>query len=106
MASLEELFIDIHIPFDCEFLVAENSSVMDEDYLEVTLTEVYHVHLSGPLQKYRVGTWRSGAGITWSTAPFYQRRGDLQGMTMKAAIVADVGVLSTTIISIHFPGFK
>jgi hypothetical protein len=91
--SLEELFIDIHIPFDCEFLVAENLGLMDEEHLEVTLTKVYHVHLSGPLQKYQVGTWSSGAGIIWSAVPFYQRRGDLQGVTIKAAIVADVSVL-------------
>lgn len=102
MTTIEELFINMHIPFDCEFLVAENSSVMDEEHLEVTLTEVYHVHLSGPLQKYRVGTWNSDAGITWSNVPFYQRRGDLQGITIKAAIVADVGILSMTIIIFLF----
>jgi hypothetical protein len=95
VTSLEEFFIDVHIPFDCEFLIAENSNVRDEEHLELTLTEVYRVHLSGPLQKYRVGNWSSGAGITWSTVPFYQRRGNLQGITIKAAIVADVGVPST-----------
>jgi hypothetical protein len=102
VTSLEELFRDIYIPFDCDFLVAENSSVMDEEDLEVTLTEVYHVQFSGPLQKYRIGNWSSGTGITWSTVPFYQRRGDLQGIEIRAAIVADVGVLSTTVIISHF----
>jgi hypothetical protein len=95
VTSLEELFTDIHIPFDCEFLVAENSSVTDGDRFEVAVTEVYQVHLSGPLHKSRVGNWSSESGVTWSTVPFFQRRGDLQGIVVKAATVADVGVPSS-----------
>jgi hypothetical protein len=104
VTSLEELFINVHIPLDCEFLVAEDTSAPDGDHFEMAVTEVYHVYLSGPLQKYRVANWSFDSGVTWSTLPFLQRRGDLQGITIKAATVADVGAPSShLILSSPFP---
>jgi hypothetical protein len=97
--SLEKFFEDIHIPFECEFLVAEMLYRDDDEGTEVSLTEVYRVQPTQELQKYLVGNWSSGAGLAWSTVPFYQRRGDLHGLTVRAAIVADVGTGQCTSVS-------
>jgi hypothetical protein len=71
-----KLLTAIHIPLDCPFLVAEQVNT------DVSLTEVYHVHLTRPLQEYQVGNWNSVRGIAWSVT---QRRRHLQGVTIKAA---------------------
>jgi hypothetical protein len=77
-ASLEEFFTDINIPFDCEFLVAQ------PEYGDiVTLTEVYRVSPTLPLQTYRFGNWTPGDGLTWPSQGFYQRRNNLQGLLLK-----------------------
>jgi hypothetical protein len=89
--SVEKFFADIHIPFDCEFLVGEILNEAGPGDMDVSLTEVYRVQTTQGLQKYRAGTWSFGTGLAWSTVPFYQRRSDLQGITIRAAIVADVG---------------
>jgi hypothetical protein len=80
--SLEDHFTDIHIPLSCEFLVAQH--LVGKEL--VTLTEVFHVHEAGPLQTYRRGSWRSSHGFTWSTVPFGERRGDLQGALVHSGI--------------------
>jgi hypothetical protein len=77
-SSLEDFFIDINIPFDCEFLVAQTEG----DHVFV-LTEVYRVSPSLPLQTYRFGNWTPGGGLTWPSRGFYQRRNNLQGITLK-----------------------
>jgi hypothetical protein len=77
-SSLEELFTDINIPFDCEFLVAQPGS----DNV-VGLTEVYRVRPTLPLQTYRFGNWTPGGGLTWPSRGFYQRRNSLLGITLK-----------------------
>jgi hypothetical protein len=79
--SLEEFFTDINIPFDCEFLVAQ-----PEDGDVVTLTEVYRVSPTLPLQTYRFGNWTPGGGLTWSSQGFYQRRNSLQGIGLHVAV--------------------
>jgi hypothetical protein len=95
VTSLEEFFIDIHIPFDCEFLVAEKSNAAGEGVM--SLTEIYRVQPTQLLQTYRLGNWSSATGLTWSTVPFNQRRGDLQGVTIKAAVRADVRKTTNTL---------
>ncbi|KDR23150.1 hypothetical protein L798_15232 [Zootermopsis nevadensis] len=92
--SVEKFFADIHIPFDCEFLVAEIVDVPGKGGTSVALTEVYRVQPAQPLQKYRAGNWSPPTGLAWSTLPFHQRRPDLQGITIRAAIVAD-GIFAT-----------
>jgi hypothetical protein len=49
--SLDKFFKDIHIPFDCEFLVAEMLYRDDDEGTEVSLTEVYRVQPTQALQK-------------------------------------------------------
>jgi hypothetical protein len=84
--SLEEFFDKIYVPFDSEFLVAKSSSRSRSKSQKVTLTEVFNVHSTQPLQKFRIGAWSSGTGLTWFMAPFVQRRRHLHGIVIKGAV--------------------
>jgi hypothetical protein len=86
LVSLEECFAKTFIPFDYEFVVAQSSSGSTDGVLQVSLTEVYHVHFTLPLQMFRIGNWSSATGLTWSSVPFAQRRTDLHGIVIKAAL--------------------
>lgn len=77
-ADIDDVFRDFDIPFDWEFLVAQQDG-------QVSLTEVYRLQYLQPLQKYRLGTWSSAGGFVWTTASFITRRGDLQGFTITGA---------------------
>jgi hypothetical protein len=90
MTSLEDFFADIYIPLDCEFLVAQRSNGTEEGDLEVLLTEVYNVHPTRPLQINPVARWSSNSGLKWSEISFLERRADLQGISLKAAVFNDV----------------
>jgi hypothetical protein len=76
--SLEQFFTDIHIPFDCQFLVAQPQN----DHFFV-LTEVYRVSPTLPLQTYRFGNWTAGGGLNWPSQGLYTRRNNLQGHTIR-----------------------
>ena len=68
---------DVNIPFDCEFLVAQQA-------LEnVTLSEVYRVSPSHPLQYHQFATWSPGEGLVRTSSSLYRRRNNLQGMILK-----------------------
>ena len=88
--SLEDYFSDIHVPVNCEFLVAQEQHVGKDKCFDVTLTEVFRVHWTHPLQTYSLGTWSSCDGFTSSTVPFDKRRGDLQGAVMQSGIYSAV----------------
>jgi hypothetical protein len=74
-------FSDIYILLDCEFLVAQRSNRTEDGDLEVSLTEVYSVHPTRPLQINPVARWSSKSGITWSEASFLDRRADMHGIS-------------------------
>jgi hypothetical protein len=84
VTSVEEFFSDVYIPLDCEIIVAEVPTGPGESDRTVTLSEVYHVHPTSPLQKHRVGCWTPDGGLTYTSLPFYQRR-NFHGITLKAA---------------------
>jgi hypothetical protein len=90
ITSLEYFFSDIYIPLDCEFLVAQRSNGTENGDLEVSLTEVYSVHPTRPLQINPVARWISNSGLTWSDVSFLERRVDLQGISLKSGMVHDV----------------
>lgn len=79
---LDEFFNDVHIPFDCEFVVVQPAA--DEVAI---LTEIYRVGPSFPLQNYPFCTWSAGAGLVCTDMDFYQRRHSLQGLTLKTAFI-------------------
>jgi hypothetical protein len=89
MTSLEEFFADVYIPLDCEFLIAQRSGRTGEEP-EVSLTEVYNLHPSRQMQTNFVAKWSSKEGLTWSEVSFFERRGDLRGISLKSAMIHDV----------------
>lgn len=85
--SLEEFFAGTYIPFNSEFLVAQTSpGSRGRGVVDASLTEVYHVHPTLPLQIFRIGNWSSVAGLSWSSVPLVRRRGDLHGTLIKGAL--------------------
>jgi hypothetical protein len=86
---MEEFFADIYIPFDSEFLVAQHSSGVVNDNYEVSLTEVYRIRDTLPLQQYRVANWSAVNGLSWTTARVQQRR-DLQGVVIRCVFIPEV----------------
>ena len=82
-ADIDHVFRDFDIPFDYEFLVAQQEG-------QVSLTEVYRLDQHHPLQKYRLGTWSSEGGFVWTATLFTTRRGDLQGYPITGAAYPQV----------------
>jgi hypothetical protein len=89
--SLEEFFRDVYIPLDCQFLVAHPQDT------DVVIREVYHVARNFPLTKNYFGIWSQERGIAVTTISFFERRNDLQGMTMKAATMTVSNVITTCV---------
>jgi hypothetical protein len=88
--AVNDFFADVHIPLDCEFLVAQRSNGTEDGDVKFSLTEVYRVHPTRPLQAHRVANWSSASGFTWSTIPACHRRRDFQGIVLKGAFITDV----------------
>jgi hypothetical protein len=80
-STLEKLFLDINIPFDCEFLVA----LQEDDH--IVLTEVYRVSQAYPLQTYHFGNWTVSRSLIGPTMGFSKRRNDLQGLVLKTGTI-------------------
>jgi len=91
-ADIDHVFREFDIPFDWEFLVAQQEG-------QVSLTEVYRLQELQPLQKYRLGTWSSAGGFVWTTTSFITRRGDLQGYQITAAAYLQVSLYRRKISS-------
>ena len=79
-SSLDEIFDDVDVPFDCEVVVVES-----RDTDKVELTEVYRITEGGPLMKDHYGTWEP-QGLKVNTKYLYERRKNLKGLVIKAAM--------------------
>jgi hypothetical protein len=86
---LDESLKGTYIPLDCHFVVARST-----DTGTVTFTEVYHIGRNHRLQELRLGEWDPARGPSWTNVSFYRRRRDLQGVTIKAAVISDVSMIS------------
>jgi hypothetical protein len=86
-----EGFETVYIPFDCDFLVAHGPNEMTTGRLEVPVLEVYHIVPQGSLQIHRIGVWMGSDGFTWASSSYFGRRGNLHGVTIKAAVYPQVG---------------
>jgi hypothetical protein len=75
--SVGNVLSDLHVPFNCRFLVAQSEGDT------VRLTEVYRVTANHPLTLNHHGIWKKGYPMS-SQASLYERRNDLQGLVMKA----------------------
>jgi hypothetical protein len=95
---LEEFVVDIHLPFDCEFLVVQRSA----ETPVISLTETYHVLYNSSLQTSCVANFTPGIGFSWSSLSFFARRKDLQGITIKGAVIPYVRIHLHIIIIKHF----
>jgi hypothetical protein len=76
---MEDLFTDVYIPLDCVFLVAR-----EDPTGSVTLQEVYRVNRTMPLVSLQVAVWSPQFGLFWDNRPLYERRNNLQGVTIRA----------------------
>lgn len=87
LEQVEEYFGKMYVPLDCQFIVAqpgENGAV--------TFTEVYHIGKNQRLMTFKLGEWVPKRGSVWTNTTFYTRRGDLQGVSINAAVISDVSM--------------
>jgi len=80
--SLEFVFRAVNIPFDWEFVVAQQEETMQ-------LSEVYRINATFPLEVHRVGNWSLATGLQWTNTPLYRRRKNLRGVELRIT-TADV----------------
>lgn len=76
--TLESLFTDVYVPFDCLFLVA-----LEDRKGNVTLMEVYRVNRTTPLLSLQLAVWSPKFGLLWDKTSLYERRSNLHGVTLK-----------------------
>jgi hypothetical protein len=81
--SVDNVLGDLHVPFNCRFLVAR---IADDT---AHLKEVYRVTANHSLTLNHHGTWKKGYPLS-SKVTIYKNRSDLQGIVMKA-ITLNVG---------------
>lgn len=74
--TLDDLFVDINVPFHCEFLV-----VHKEDGQNFVFTEVYRVDRSLPLRTHQF------ANLSYLARGLIKRRPDLQGLVLRSAVI-------------------
>jgi hypothetical protein len=88
---LEDIFQQLFIPLDCEFLVArwlKNGNVQ--------LKEVYRISPNFDLEEHSVGNWSLQQGLYWKVIGFYKRRKNLRGLELR------VGVSEVRLCTFHF----
>jgi hypothetical protein len=76
--TLESLFTDVYVPFDCLFLVAR-----EDQKGNVTLLEVYRLNRTTPLLSLQLAVWSPKFGLLWDKRLLYERRNNLHGVTLK-----------------------
>jgi hypothetical protein len=74
-----------YIPLDCQFIMAV--PIVSGS---VVFTEVYHIRRDHRLQTVKLGEWHPASGPGWTNLSFYNRRRDLQGVAINAAVISDV----------------
>jgi hypothetical protein len=79
--KIDAFFADIDVQVDSEVFVAHRP----KDYVQ--LTEVYRVRNGYPLQKYGFGTVSDRYVLETTNVAFYERRSNLQGLTMEALTI-------------------
>jgi hypothetical protein len=92
-AELLEQHLDgTYIPLDCQYIVARPT-----EKGAVIFTEVYHIGRKHRLQQLKLGEWDPERGPSWTNVSFYTRRRDLHGVTIKAAVISDVSMISIAV---------
>ena len=88
--SISSFFVDIYVPFNCEFLVSWAGPV------SMPIYEVYKVAEGKPLNEYYYGTWNYISGLVSKKYNIFRRRSNLEGIVLKA-ITAKVSVSLLTL---------
>lgn len=81
--SIPSFFADIDVPFNAEFLVASQGAK------RIILYEVYRVAKGMSLNDPYYSAWTTKSGLTRMPDSIYKRRGNLQGLVIKA-VTGDV----------------
>jgi hypothetical protein len=74
--SLEFVLRAVNIPFDWEFVVAQQEETMQ-------LSEAYRINATFPLEVHRVGNWSLATGLQWTNTPLYEGRNNLRGFELR-----------------------
>ncbi|PSN36474.1 Ionotropic receptor 175 [Blattella germanica] len=85
--STDNFFTDLNIPYDCEFIVVQQLNNSEDQ--QILLTELFRFSPNLPLQKHVVASW-SKKKFTWTQTSLLKRRGNLQDVTLRAAISQEV----------------
>ncbi|KAJ4430947.1 hypothetical protein ANN_19540 [Periplaneta americana] len=86
-------FSEINVPLDSQF-VAVQSSVDGV----VTLTELFRIQSTMPLQRLQVAIWSENSGLVWKTDGYLKSRQNLHGLMIKAAVISDVRQLQFSML--------
>lgn len=79
-----EFFFDIYIPFDCKFMVAQSSTIVNDREI---ITEVYKVDRDKELRSNQFGVWDMTKGLKGPTRGLFLRRNDLYGQNIRVTSV-------------------
>ncbi|KDR11377.1 hypothetical protein L798_14897, partial [Zootermopsis nevadensis] len=90
---IKEVFSEINVPLNCELLVAQRHDEM------VHLSEVYRVHVSYPVEVHRLGSWSRAEGLRWAGGHILQRRGNLRGLRLRAALALACASTAPTFVN-------
>ncbi|XP_039314129.1 glutamate receptor-like [Solenopsis invicta] len=84
--SITEFFFEIHVPFDCKFMVAQSSpNVIGREII----TEVYRVDRGKELRSNQFGVWDVKHGLKGPKHGLYFRRNDLFGQNIRVTSIDD-----------------
>ena len=74
--------MEIYVPFDCTFMVAQGQGSETE-----LITEVYQIDRRRELKHAVFGSWHPKHGITVPSLGLYQRRNDLEGQLIRVTSI-------------------
>ena len=96
--DLNEFLENVHIPVDCEFLVARRRRAH-----YVLLSEVYRMAPGHPLHCTQFGFWHSDSGLHAPIQSFIKRRSNFHGYNITAT---SMNVRNYTVCNLELNTFK
>ncbi|KDR11384.1 glutamate receptor ionotropic, kainate 5-like [Zootermopsis nevadensis] len=86
IASIEDFFFKIKMPYDCEFLVVRPVNKEQKGGIKLSLMEVYQDHPTKVPQQHPVAHWTTTGGFVWTATPLLQRRANLHGISLRVGV--------------------
>lgn len=90
IASIEDFFFKIKMPYDCEFLVVRPVNKEQKGGIKLSLMEVYQDHPTKVPQQHPVAHWTTTGGFVWTATPLLQRRANLHGISLRVGVNSEV----------------